>query len=250
MTGGRVTGIVTNRDMRFASDDATPVRVMMTSDNLAMLREPADTGRSPRSDEGAPDREASRGRRRRAADGLLTLKDTEQAVLNPQACKDDAGPVARGGGDHRGRCGFERAEALIDAGARHGGRRHRARPFRRRGRSVVRRIKTVSNAVQVVAGNVATADATRALIDAGADAVKVGIGPGSICTTRMVAGVGMPQLTAVMDCARAAETGRRAGHRRWRDQVLGRFRQGDRGGGALRHGRVDACGHRRKPPAR
>ena len=135
--------------------------------------------------------------------GLLTLKDTEQAVLNPQACKDELGRLRVGAATTVGDSGFERAEALIDAGVdlvvvdtAHG---HSAAVA-----AVVERIKMASNAVQVVAGNVATAEATRALIGAGADAVKVGIGPGSICTTRMVAGVGVPQLTAIMDCAAAA----------------------------------------------
>ncbi len=201
---GRVVGIVTNRDMRFATDDATPVRVMMTSDNLAMLREPADL------DEAKDLMKARRIEKLLVVDahgkltGLLTLKDTEQAVINPQACKDHLGRLRVAGATTVGDAGFERAEALIDAGVdmvvvdtAHGHSISVA--------EVVRRIKMMSNEVQVVAGNVATADATRALIDAGADAVKVGIGPGSICTTRMVAGVGVPQLTAIMDCARAAE---------------------------------------------
>ncbi len=201
---GRVVGIVTNRDMRFATDDATPVRVMMTSDNLAMLREPADL------DEAKDLMKARRIEKLLVVDahgkltGLLTLKDTEQAVINPQACKDHLGRLRVAGATTVGDAGFERAEALIDAGVdmvvvdtAHGHSISVA--------DVVRRIKMMSNEVQVVAGNVATADATRALIDAGADAVKVGIGPGSICTTRMVAGVGVPQLTAIMDCARAAE---------------------------------------------
>jgi IMP dehydrogenase len=196
----RVLGIVTNRDMRFANDDATPVRAMMTSDNLAMLREPADL------DEARSLMKARRIEKLLVVDGagkltgLLTLKDTEQAVLNPQACKDELGRLRVGAATTVGDSGFERAEALIDAGVdlvvvdtAHG---HSAAVA-----AVVERIKVASNAVQVVAGNVATAEATRALIGAGADAVKVGIGPGSICTTRMVAGVGVPQLTAIMDCA-------------------------------------------------
>ena len=202
--GRRVVGIVTNRDMRFASDPATPVRTMMTADNLAMLREPADL------DEARSLMKARRIEKLLVVDrdgkltGLLTLKDTEQAVLNPQACKDELGRLRVGAATTVGDAGFERAEALIDAGVdlvvvdtAHG---HSAAVA-----AVVERIKKASNAVQVVAGNVATGEATRALIDAGADAIKVGIGPGSICTTRMVAGVGVPQLTAIMDCARAAE---------------------------------------------
>ncbi|MGA0924348.1 MAG: IMP dehydrogenase, partial [Lutimaribacter sp.] len=135
--------------------------------------------------------------------GLLTLKDTEQAVLNPTACKDNLGRLRVAAATGVGDAGFERSLALIDAGCdivvvdtAHG---HSAGVI-----EAVRRIKALPGAPQVVAGNVATADAVRALIDAGADGVKVGIGPGSICTTRMVAGVGVPQLTAIMDCARAA----------------------------------------------
>ncbi|WP_341861729.1 IMP dehydrogenase [Gymnodinialimonas sp. 57CJ19] len=199
----RVLGIVTNRDMRFAQDDATPVAAMMTSDNLAVLREPADR-----------DEAISLMRARRiekllitdgagALTGLLTLKDTEQAVLNPQACKDPLGRLRVAAATTVGDAGFERSQALIDAGCdlividtAHGHSEGVAK--------AVERVKSLSNEVQVVAGNVATGEATRALIGAGADAVKVGIGPGSICTTRIVAGVGVPQLTAISDCAEAA----------------------------------------------
>ena len=200
---GRVMGIVTNRDMRFASSDATPVHAMMTAENLALLREPADL------EEAKSLMRARRIEKLLVTDaggrltGLLTLKDTEQAVLNPTACKDDLGRLRVAAATTVGDAGFERSEALIDAGCdlvvidtAHGHSEGVAR--------AVERVKALSNSVQVVAGNVATAEATRALIDAGADAVKVGIGPGSICTTRMVAGVGVPQLTAIMDCAGAA----------------------------------------------
>ncbi|MFP4571174.1 IMP dehydrogenase, partial [Rhodosalinus sp.] len=200
---GHVVGIVTNRDMRFASDDNTPVRVMMTAENLAMLTEPADRG------EAISLMKARRIEKLLVVDGtgkltgLLTLKDTEQAVLNPTACKDGLGRLRCAAATTVGDAGFERSEALIDAGCdlividtAHG---HAAAVA-----EAVRRVKRLSNEAQVVAGNVATAEATRALIDAGADAVKVGIGPGSICTTRVVAGVGMPQLTAILDCTAAA----------------------------------------------
>ena len=200
---GRVLGIVTNRDMRFASDDRTPVRVMMTSENLAVLHEPADR------DAAISLMKARRIEKLLVTDGagkltgLLTLKDTEQSVLNPHACKDEMGRLRVAAASTVGDSGFERSQALIEAGVdmvvidtAHGHSEGVAR--------AVERIKRLSNAVQVVAGNVATAEATRALIDAGADAVKVGIGPGSICTTRIVAGVGVPQLTAIMDAARAA----------------------------------------------
>ena len=200
---GRVVGIVTNRDMRFASDDRTPVRVMMTSDNLAILQEPADleTAKSLM--------KARRIEKLLVTDGngkltgLLTLKDTEKAVLNPHACKDELGRLRVAAATTVGDAGFERSAALIDAGVdlivvdtAHG---HSILVAQ-----AVERIKALSNQVQVVAGNVATGEATRALIGAGADAVKVGIGPGSICTTRIVAGVGVPQLTAIMDAAQVA----------------------------------------------
>ena len=200
---GRVLGIVTNRDMRFAEDDATPVRVMMTTDNLAILTEPADL------DEARSLMKARRIEKLLVTDGrgkltgLLTLKDSEQAVLNPAACKDALGRLRVAAATTVGDAGFERSQALVDAGVdivvvdtAHGHSEGVAR--------AVERLKRLSNEVQVIAGNVATAAATRALIDAGADAVKVGIGPGSICTTRIVAGVGVPQLTAIMDCAQAA----------------------------------------------
>ena len=199
----RVVGIVTNRDMRFATDDATPVRAMMTSDHLAMLREPADLGAARSL------MQARRIEKLLVVDdagrltGLLTLKDIEKAVLNPGACKDDLGRLRVAAATTVGDAGFARSEALIDAGCdvivvdtAHGHSEGVAK--------AVERIKRASNEVQVIAGNVATGEATRALVGAGADGIKVGIGPGSICTTRMVAGVGVPQLTAVLDCAAAA----------------------------------------------
>lgn len=200
---GRVVGIVTNRDMRFASDDRTPVRAMMTSDNLAMLREPADR------DEAMSLMKARRIEKLLVVDGagkltgLLTLKDSEKSVLHPLACKDEKGRLRVAAASTVGDAGFERSAALIDAGCdlividtAHGHSEGVAK--------AVERVKKLSNSVQVVAGNVATAEATRALIGAGADAVKVGIGPGSICTTRIVAGVGVPQLTAIMDACSGA----------------------------------------------
>ena len=200
---GVVLGIVTNRDMRFASDDAAPVSAMMTSENLAMLREPADLG------EAKGMMAARRIEKLLVVDeggrltGLLTLKDTEQAVLNPLAAKDDLGRLRVAAASTVGDAGFERSVALVEAGVdvvvidtAHGHSKGVA--------DAVERLKRHSNEVQIVAGNVATAEATRALIDAGADAVKVGIGPGSICTTRIVAGVGVPQMTAILDCAEEA----------------------------------------------
>ncbi|MGV6804550.1 MAG: IMP dehydrogenase [Ruegeria sp.] len=200
---GRVVGIVTNRDMRFATSDDQPIRAMMTTDNLAMLQEPADL------EEAKSLMKARRIEKLLVVDsagkltGLLTLKDTEQAVLNPTACKDQLGRLRVAAATSVGDAGFARSEQLVDSGAdiivvdtAHG---HSEGVL-----NAVSRIKALSNEVQIIAGNVATGEATKALIDAGADAVKVGIGPGSICTTRMVAGVGVPQLTAIMDCATAA----------------------------------------------
>ncbi|MEM7470221.1 MAG: IMP dehydrogenase [Pseudomonadota bacterium] len=201
---GRVVGIVTNRDMRFASDDATPVHAMMSSDNLAMLEEPADLAEA-KSLMQARRIEKLLVVKEGKLTGLLTLKDLEQAVLNPQACKDNLGRLRVAAATTVGDAGFERSEALVDAGVdlividtAHGHSEGVA--------MAVERAKKLSNEVQVIAGNVATAEATRALIGAGADAVKVGIGPGSICTTRMVAGVGVPQLTAIMDCVEGAQS--------------------------------------------
>lgn len=200
---GRVVGIVTNRDMRFAQDEQTPVSVMMTSDDLAILHEPAER------EEAKSLMKARRIEKLLVTDGagkltgLLTLKDTEQAVLNPSACKDDLGRLRVAAATTTGDAGFERSQALVEAGVdmividtAHGHSEGVA--------EAVRRARALSSDVQIVAGNVATGDAVRALIDAGADAVKVGIGPGSICTTRVVAGVGVPQLTAILDCTAAA----------------------------------------------
>ena len=200
---GRVLGIVTNRDMRFASDDKTPVRVMMTSDNLAMLQEPADL------DEARSMMQARRIEKLLVTDGkgkltgLLTLKDSELAVLNPDATKDELGRLRVAAATTVGDAGFERTQALLEAGCdlividtAHGHSKGVG--------EAVERAKKLSGDVQILAGNVATGEATKALIGAGADAIKVGIGPGSICTTRIVAGVGVPQLTAVSDCVKAA----------------------------------------------
>ncbi|MEL7462625.1 MAG: IMP dehydrogenase [Pseudomonadota bacterium] len=204
---GKLIGIVTNRDMRFAEQDATPISEMMTAENLATIGERADR------------EEARRLMMQRRIEkllvtdgegrcvGLLTIKDMEKAVLNPNACKDELGRLRVAAASTVGDAGFERSEQLIDAhvdllviDTAHG---HSSAVS-----AAVERVKKLSNSVQVVAGNVATAEATKALIDAGADAIKVGIGPGSICTTRMVAGVGVPQLTAISDCAEeAAKTG-------------------------------------------
>ena len=200
---GKLVGILTNRDVRFAGNPKQPVAELMTRDNLATVS--TDVGQE----------EARRLLHQRRIEkllvvdqayrcvGLITVKDIEKAVTYPDATKDAAGRLRVAAATTVGDKGFERTEALVDAecdliviDTAHGHNRDVAR--------AVERVKALSNSVQVVAGNVATAAATRALVDAGADGIKVGIGPGSICTTRVVAGVGVPQLTAVMDCAEEA----------------------------------------------
>jgi len=201
--GGKLAGILTNRDVRFAVDLDQPVSELMTKDKLVTVK------RSVSQAEAKKLLHQNRIEKLIVVDdafhciGLITVKDIEKAAKHPNACKDEQGRLRVAAATTVGDDGFERTEALIDAGCdvivvdtAHG---HSARVI-----EAVARIKKRSNSAQVIAGNVATADATKALIDAGADAVKVGIGPGSICTTRIVAGVGVPQLTAVMDCAKEA----------------------------------------------
>ncbi len=200
---GRLVGILTNRDVRFANTPSQPVHELMTKDNLITVRESISREEAKRL------LHKYRIEKLLVVDdayrcvGLITVKDIEKAEQHPLACKDEQGRLRVAAATSVGDEGFRRSEHLIDAGVdlivvdtAHG---HSQRVL-----DAVRRIKRLSNAVQVVAGNVATADATKALIDAGADAVKVGIGPGSICTTRVVAGIGVPQLTAVMEAAEAA----------------------------------------------
>jgi IMP dehydrogenase len=200
---GKLAGIVTNRDVRFAENPRQRISELMTRDNLATV--PIGTSQ----DEARRILHQRRIEKLLVVDednrcvGLITVKDIEKAVAAPLATKDAEGRLRVAAATTVGDKGFERSSALIEAGCdcividtAHG---HNLDV----GRSV-ERVKALSNSVQVIAGNVATADATKALVDSGADAVKVGIGPGSICTTRIVAGVGVPQLTAVMAAASAA----------------------------------------------
>ena len=197
--GGRLVGILTNRDVRFATDDRQPIKELMTKD-LITVSEEVDSEEAKRL------LHQHRIEKLLVTDsdgrcvGLVTVKDIEKAELHPDACKDEQGRLRVAAATGVGEKGVARAEALVDAevdvvvvDTAHG---HSMRVI-----EAVSQIKKLSNYAQVVAGNVATAEAAKALIDAGADAVKVGIGPGSICTTRMVAGVGVPQLTAVMETA-------------------------------------------------
>ena len=199
---GRLVGIITNRDTRFADDPSQTVASLMTREVVTVR-------------EGVPQDEARRLLHKHRIErlavvdaagrcvGLITVKDMDKAQEHPLAAKDSQGRLLVGAASTVGEAGHERSLALVDAGVdvvvidtAHG----HSRPVL----EAVNALKRVSNRVQVIAGNVATAEGAKALIDAGADAVKVGIGPGSICTTRIVAGVGVPQLTAIMDATEAA----------------------------------------------
>ena len=201
---GKLVGILTNRDMRFESSDDVPASALMTKEGLVTVRE------------GVTQEAARRLLRQHKIErlivvdddyravGLITVKDMEKAEAHPHAAKDAHGRLLVGAASTVGDAGFERSLALMEAGVdvvvidtAHGHSKQVA--------DAVRRLARETNRVQIVAGNVATYDGARALIDAGADAVKVGIGPGSICTTRIVAGVGVPQLTALAEAVRAAE---------------------------------------------
>ncbi|MDO9223518.1 MAG: IMP dehydrogenase [Caulobacter sp.] len=201
---GKLVGILTNRDMRFETDDRLKASSLMTREGLITVREGIDSGDALSllktnkierlivvDDEGR-------------AVGLITVKDIDKATEHPHAAKDEKGRLRVGAASTVGDAGFERSMALVEAGVdvviidtAHGHSKQVA--------DAVTRLKRETNRVQIIAGNIATYDAARALIDAGADAVKVGIGPGSICTTRIVAGVGVPQLTAIAEAYRAAK---------------------------------------------
>jgi IMP dehydrogenase len=204
---GRLLGILTNRDVRFASDPDQKVSELMTRDRLIRVRENVSQEEAKRL------LHQHRIEKLLVVDseenciGLITVKDIEKARLNPNACKDGQGRLRVAAATTVGDKGLSRSERLLEAGCdvivvdtAHG---HSEMVI-----EAVAAVKRLSNEAQVIAGNVATGDAARALIEAGADAVKVGIGPGSICTTRIVAGVGVPQLTAILDAvAVAAEAG-------------------------------------------
>jgi IMP dehydrogenase len=203
---GKLVGIITNRDTRFAEDPAEPVATLMTK-KVVTVRE----GVSP--EDARKLLHKHRIERLVVIDeegrcvGLLTVKDMEKAQNHPHAAKDEQGRLRVGAASSVGEDGYARSMALIEAGVdvvvidtAHG--------HSRAVLEAVERVKRASNQVQVIAGNVATRDGAKALIDAGADGVKVGIGPGSICTTRVVAGVGVPQLTAIIDAVAAAADAR------------------------------------------
>jgi len=199
----RLVGIITNRDVRFASNARQPISELMTRDKLVTVRETVKREEAKRL------LHQHRIEKLLVVDdayrcvGLITVKDIEKAQKFPHACKDDHGRLRVAAATGTGDDGVERGEALFDAGVdvlvvdtAHG---HSQGVI-----EAVKRIRRLSNYTQIIAGNIATAEGAEALIAAGADAIKVGIGPGSICTTRMVAGVGVPQLTAILDVVAVA----------------------------------------------
>ncbi|MDP6066386.1 MAG: IMP dehydrogenase [Alphaproteobacteria bacterium] len=200
--GGALVGILTNRDVRFATDTTQPVSELMTKDGLITVEEGVGIDEAKRLLHQHRIEKLLVVDDQRRCIGLITVKDIEKSQLNPNACKDEQGRLRVAAATSVGAQGLDRAEALIEAGVdvvvvdtAHG--------HSRRVLDTVNSIKAFSNYTQVLAGNVATGDGARALMDEGADAVKVGIGPGSICTTRIVAGVGVPQLTALIDTVEA-----------------------------------------------
>jgi IMP dehydrogenase len=196
----RLVGILTNRDVRFAEDPRTPVKELMTKRGLITVPEGVSKEEARRLlHQNRIEKLLVVDKDRRCV-GLVTVKDIEKAQNFPNACKDEQGRLRVAAATGTGTDGLARAEALLDAGAdvivvdtAHG---HSSGVL-----SQVSAVKKLSNYAQVIAGNIATADAAKALIDSGADAIKIGIGPGSICTTRIVAGVGVPQLTAIQEAA-------------------------------------------------
>jgi IMP dehydrogenase len=195
---GKLCGILTNRDVRFADNPNQPVAELMTKDDLVTVHETTSRDEAKRLLHQHRIEKLLVVDREYRCTGLITVKDIEKAQLHPFACKDEHGRLRVAAAAGTGRAELERAEALFAAGVdimvvdtAHG---HSARVI-----DTVNEIRRMSNYTQVIVGNVATAEGARAVIEAGADAVKVGIGPGSICTTRMVAGVGVPQFTAITD---------------------------------------------------
>jgi IMP dehydrogenase len=200
---GKLVGILTNRDVRFADNPNQKIYELMTKDRLITVKENVDQNEAKHLLHQHRIEKLLVVDDRGHCIGLITVKDIEKSQLNPHAAKDAQGRLRAAAATSVGDDGFERAERLIDAGVdvlvidtAHG---HSQRVL-----DAVGRAKTLSNSVRILAGNVATRDGAQALIDAGADAVKVGIGPGSICTTRIVAGVGVPQLSAILDAVDVA----------------------------------------------
>lgn len=200
---GKLVGILTNRDVRFASNPDQKISELMTHENLITVSENVSQDEAKRLLHHHRIEKLLVTDKRGYCVGLITVKDIEKSQLNPHAAKDSQGRLRVGAAVSVGDDAIERAERLIAAGVdlivvdtAHG---HSQRVL-----DAVTQVKKMSNAVRIMAGNIATAEGAKALIDAGADSIKVGIGPGSICTTRVVAGVGVPQLSAIMSAAEEA----------------------------------------------
>jgi IMP dehydrogenase len=200
---GKLVGILTNRDVRFASNKSQPIHELMTKNDLVTVPESIDTEGAKRLLHQHRIEKLIVVDKDYRCIGLITVKDIEKAQKFPNACKDERGRLRAAAAVGTGNDGFERAQALLAAGVdvlvvdtAHG---HSQGVL-----DAVKRIKQANKDCQIIAGNIATAEGAEALIKAGADAVKVGIGPGSICTTRIVAGVGVPQLSAIFDVVRIA----------------------------------------------
>ena len=199
----KILGILTNRDIRFLEDNSIKVSQIMTKENLATVREPITSFEAKKIMAKRRIEKLLIVNENNCLSGLLTIKDIEKSVLNPLACKDELGRLRCAAASSVGNEGYERSASLIDSGVdiividtAHG---HSAEVI-----EAVKRIKKEFTNTQVIAGNVVTSEATKELIDVGADSIKVGIGPGSICTTRIIAGVGMPQLSAIINCVKEA----------------------------------------------
>lgn len=201
---GKLVGILTNRDLRFETNESRPIKEVMTSENL--ITAPVGTTLAQAKDILAK----YRIEKLPIVDenfmlcGLITIKDIEKAIQYPHSAKDSNGRLLVGAAVGTSADCMDRIEALISAkvdiigvDTAHG---HQLKVI-----ETVKKIRAAFRDTQIMAGNIATADAARALIEAGADCLKVGMGPGSICTTRVVAGIGVPQITAVMDCAEVAD---------------------------------------------
>ncbi|MFL2802619.1 MAG: IMP dehydrogenase [Paracoccaceae bacterium] len=199
----KILGILTNRDIRFLEDNSIKVSEIMTKENLATVREPITSFEAKKIMAKRRIEKLLIVNENNCLSGLLTIKDIEKSVLNPLACKDELGRLRCAAASSVGDEGYERSVSLIDSGVdiividtAHG---HSADVI-----EAVKRIKKEFINTQIIAGNVVTSEATKELIDIGADGIKVGIGPGSICTTRIIAGVGMPQLSAIINCVKEA----------------------------------------------
>ena len=246
--GRRLVGILTNRDLRFEDEPRAAGLALMTRENLVTVAAGRPSKRPRTSCTSTASRSCWSSTATGKLVGLITIKDIEKNLKYPNACKDEHGRLRVGAAVGVGRDARAACRALVRGRRRRHRRRHRARPLAvgaRRGPAAAPGARAPASS-----SSPATSPPPRRrgdLIEAGADAVKVGIGPGSICTTRVVAGVGVPQITAIIECAKVARAGRRAGHRRRRHQVLRRHHQGARRRREHRHDRLALRRGRREP---